>query len=330
MEQRKLGPFTCSAISMGCMNVSHAYGTPPPEEESGKLLNAALDMGYTMLDTAALYGFGANESLIGKYLKTRRDEYTLASKCGMFKNEKGERTIDGRPETIKKTCEDALKRLNTDVIDLYYLHRCDKNVPIEESVGAMGELVKEGKVQTLGLSEIGADHLRRAHAEHAITALQTEYSLWTRNPEIAVLDACKELGVTFVAFSPLARGFLCGDLRDVSTFEEKDIRRAMPRFSAENYPKNLALLDQVAEVAKEEGVTLTQLALAWVLGVDKSIIAIPGTRTLPHLEENFSAGDVTLSEAAFTKLQDIMNQDTVVGPRYPAGAQKDVYTEDFA
>ncbi len=218
MQQRKLGPFTVSAISLGCMNLSHAYGAPVSAEQAERVLLAALDAGVTMFDTAALYGFGANETLVGNVLSKHRRQFTLASKCGMQGvdvNGDGKlvRVIDGRPATIRATCEAALKRLRTDVIDLYYLHRWDKKVPIEDSVGALSDLVRAGKIQTIGLSEVSAATLRRAHAVHPITALQTEYSLWTRNPEIAVLDACRELGVAFVAFSPVARGFLCGEPR---------------------------------------------------------------------------------------------------------------------
>ena len=207
MQTRKLGPFEISALGLGCMSLSHAYGTPPDPETAGEVLLKALDLGYSFIDTAALYGFGANETLIGNVLKHRRGEYVLASKCGMFRNAQGLREVDGRPEILTKTCEDSLKRLQTDVIDLYYLHRWDKRVPIEDSIGAMSDMVKQGKVKTIGLSEVSAETLRKAHRVHPITAVQTEYSLWTRNPEIAVLDACRELGVAFVAFSPLARGF---------------------------------------------------------------------------------------------------------------------------
>src|SRR6185312_11211933 len=234
---------TVSAIGLGCMSLSHAYGMPPDETTARAVLLGALDHGYTFFDTAALYGFGANETLLGAALKGRRGEYVLASKCGMFRNAQGVREVDARPEMLRKTCDDSLKRLQTDTIDLYYLHRWDKRVPIEDSIGAMAEMVKQGKVRTIGLSEVSADTLRKAHGVHPITAVQTEYSLWTRNPEIAVLDACRDLGVAFVAFSPLARGFLTGDLRDVSKLPPKDIRLAMPRFQGENFQKNLNLLD---------------------------------------------------------------------------------------
>ena len=227
MKNRQLGPFQVSAIGLGCMNLSHAYGAPVTAEQGEAVLMHALDRGVTLFDTAALYGFGANEDLVGKVLSKHRRHFILASKCGMTGMD-GKRVIDGRPATIQRTCEEALKRLRTDVIDLYYLHRWDKTVPIEDSVGALSDLVRQGKIQTIGLSEVSASTLRKAHAVHPITALQTEYSLWTRNPEIAVLQACKELGTAFVAFSPVARGFLTGTLTDVATLDAKDIRRTMP------------------------------------------------------------------------------------------------------
>ena len=258
MQQRALGPFQVSAIGLGCMNLSHAYGAPVSPEQGERVLLAALDAGVTLFDTAALYGFGANETLVGRVLKNHRSRFTLASKCGMQGvdvNGDGKlvRVIDGRPATLRQTCEDSLRRLQTDVIDLYYLHRWDKSVPIEDSVGALADLVRAGKIRSIGLSEVSAATLRRAHAVHPIAALQTEYSLWTRNPEIAVLQACRELGVAFVAFSPVARGFLCGELTDVATLHEKDIRRAMPRFAPEAYAANLKLLDGYRAIAREVG-----------------------------------------------------------------------------
>ncbi|MBN0989132.1 aldo/keto reductase [Amphritea pacifica] len=329
MNTRKLGSFECSPIGLGCMNLSHAYGTPPSGRDAEQVLLRALDMGYSMLDTAALYGFGNNEILLGKALKGRRNDFVLASKCGMFKNDAGVREINGRPEMIKKTCEDSLRRLQTDVIDLYYLHRWDKNVPIEDSVGALSDLVSEGKIRDVGLSEVSADTLRKAHKTHPIAAVQTEYSLWTRNAEIAVLDTCRELGATFVAFSPLARAFLTGKLRDVNTLEERDIRRGMPRFYPENYAENLQLLDRVETVAKAEGMTLAQLSLAWLLGRDENIIPIPGTTNPDHLKENISAVDLQLSAEAFLQLDQIINQNTVTGSRYNPATQTEIDTEEF-
>ncbi|WP_296060393.1 aldo/keto reductase [uncultured Amphritea sp.] len=329
MKTRKLGSFECSPIGLGCMNLSHAYGTPPSEKEAGQILLQALDLGYSMLDTAALYGFGNNETLLGKVLKGRRNEFVLASKCGMFRNDAGVREINGRPEMIKKTCEDSLRRLQTDVIDLYYLHRWDKNVPIEDSVGALSDLVAEGKIRDIGLSEVSAGTLRKAHKVHPIAAVQTEYSLWTRNPEIAVLDTCRELGTTFVAFSPLARAFLAGKLRDVNAFEEKDIRRGMPRFYADHYAKNLQLLSRVEAVAEAENMSLAQLSLSWLLGRDENIIPIPGTTKTDHLAENFSAADLQLSSEAFEQLDQIINQSTVSGSRYNPATQAEIDTEEF-
>ena len=333
METRSLGSFQVSAIGLGCMNLSHAYGVPPSFEEAERLLVRALDLGVTLFDTAALYGFGANEELVGKVLGPHRSRFTLASKCGMqgVPNADGVkvRVIDGRPATIKATCEDSLRRLKTDVIDLYYLHRWDRQVPVEESVGALSDLVQAGKIRTIGLSEVSADTLRRAHAVHPITALQTEYSLWTRNPEIAVLEACRELGVTFVAFSPMARGFLPGTLRDVGGFDAKDIRRSMPRFTPSNYAANLALLEGVAAVALEAGCTLAQLALAWLLQRGEHIIPIPGTTRIDHLEENCSSAAVRLSEAHMRQLDALMNPHNVQGTRYNTATQKEIDTEEF-
>ncbi len=312
------------------MSMSHAYGTPDVAEAE-VALHRALDIGYNFLDTAALYGFGKNEELLGRVLKDRRKEYVLASKCGIFKDpDGGKRKIDGRPAVIRQTCEDALKRLNTDVIDLYYLHRWDRNVPIEESIGEMSRLVEEGKVQTLGLSEVSADTLRKAHATHPLTALQTEYSLWSRNAEIAVLDACKELGITFVAFSPLARGFLTGKLTDPdSQLEDGDLRKNMPRFHKENWDKNMKLFAEYKKMADDVGCTPAQLAIAWTLAKAPHIVPIPGTRHTAYVEENFGAIDVVLDAATVAKLDDLINQDTVAGPRYPAGVQVEIDTEEF-
>ena len=329
MHTRTLGPFQVHAIGLGCMSMSHAYGTPDPVEAEATL-KRALDIGYNFLDTAALYGFGKNEELVGRVLRERRQEFVLASKCGMFKGADGKRQIDGRPETIRKTCEDALGRLQTEIIDLYYLHRRDFQVPVEDSIGEMSRLVEEGKVLTLGLSEVSADTLHKAHAVHPITALQTEYSLWSRNAEIAVLDACRELEVAFVAFSPLARAFLTGKLADPqSQLEANDIRRNMPRFSADNYPKNLALLQDYQAIADAVGCTMAQLALAWLLAKAPHIIPIPGTRHLAYAEENFGAIDIVLSPEHVAALDALINQQTVAGPRYNAATQQEIDTEQF-
>ncbi len=330
MQTRKLGPFTVNAIGLGCMSMSHAYGTPDPAEAE-RTLRAALDIGYNFLDTAALYGFGKNEELIGRVLKNRRSEFVLASKCGIWKNAEGRREISGRPEKIREVCEGALKRLQTDVIDLYYLHRRDFKVPIEDSVGELSRLVEEGKIRTIGLSEVSAETLRRAHAVHPLTALQTEYSLWSRNAEIAVLDECKRLGIAFVAFSPLARAFLTGKLTDPKAqFEQGDIRNHFPRFSADNYPKNLELLPAYKAIADEVGCTMTQLAIAWTLHKGEHIIPIPGTRHLAYAQENFGAIGVQLSEAQVARLDQLINRHTVHGPRYNAQTQPEIDTEQFA
>lgn len=330
MQTRSLGTFEVSAIGLGCMNLSHAYGTPPGPADGAKLLLKALDRGYTLFDTAALYGFGANEKLVGETLAAHRNEFVLASKCGLFRNAEGVREINGRPEVLKKTCEDSLRRLRTDVIDLYYLHRWDKRVPIEESVGALADLVAEGKVRSIGLSEVSADTLRRAHAEHPIAALQNEYSLWTRNPEIKVLEVCRELGVAFVAFSPLGRGFLSGALPAEPVFEEKDIRRNMPRFAPENFAANRGLLDGFRSLAHESGHSLAQLALAWLLAQGEDIIPIPGTTRLDHLDENAGAADFEPSAGTIAKLGELINQHTVHGARYNERTQQEIDSEEFA
>jgi len=333
MHQRQLGPFSVSAIGLGCMNICHAYGAPIPEAEAERLLLSALDQGVTHFDTAALYGFGASETMIGKVLSAHRNRFVLASKCGMQGvdvNGDGKlvRVIDGRPATIKATCEAALRRLQTDVIDLYYLHRWDRQVPIEDSVGALADLVREGKIRSIGLSEVSAATLRRAHAVHPIAALQTEYSLWTRNPEIAVLDACRELGVSFVAFSPVARGFLCGPM-DVAAFDPNDIRRSMPRFAADNYARNAELLPAFQQLAREAGCTPAQLAIAWLLHQGPDILPIPGTTRIDHLTDDLGAADVKLSGEMLAQLDALINPRTVHGDRYNDQANREVDTERF-
>ena len=311
------------------MSLSHAYGTPPPPDAAATLLLKALDLGYTHIDTAALYGFGANETLIGRVLKDRRKAFLLATKGGMYGNAQGQREISGRPEMIRRNCEDSLTRLQTDVIDLYYLHRWDKRVPVEESIGALSDLVKEGKVKAIGMSEVSAATIRKAHRVHPVSAVQTEYSLWTRNAEVAVLDTCRELGITFVAFSPLARGFLTGTLRDVSTMPPKDIRLGMPRFQAAHFPKNLLLLDGLSALAAEQGCTMGQLALAWVLAQGPHIVPIPGTTRLDHLEENVGATGVTLSREMQDRLNALINPATVSGTRYAPAVQIEIDTEEL-
>jgi aryl-alcohol dehydrogenase-like predicted oxidoreductase len=312
------------------MNLSHAYGTPPPPDEAERVLLTGLEHGIDFFDTAPLYGFGANEELLGRVLQPHRQRFVLASKCGIFKNAHGHRHVDGTPATIKRTCEESLVRLRTDVIDLYYLHRLDRKVPIEDSVGAMADLVRDGKVRALGLSEMSAATLRRAHAVHPIVAMQSEYSLWTRNPEIAVLDACRELNVAFVAFSPLARAFLCGTLGDPATeLEPGDIRRGMPRFHPANYAKNRELLVEYESIAVDAGCTMPQLALAWLLAKDPIVVPIPGTRKAHYVVENIGAADVKLAPDVIARLDAVINERTVVGARYSDAAQAEIDTENF-
>jgi hypothetical protein len=271
---------------------------------------------------------GHNETLIGEVLGGRRSEFTLASKCGLTVGD--ERQLDGRPENLKDTCERSLKRLKTEVIDLYYLHRWDRRVPIEESVGALADLVGEGKIRTIGLSEVSAPTLRRAHATHPITALQTEYSPWTRNPEIAVLDACRELGVTFVAFSPVGRGFLAGGAREPAKFGVGDMRATMPRFLGEALEANLRLLDQFEALAREVSCTPAQLCLAWLMKKDPAIVSIPGTTRPKHMRENAGAAAVSISEEIVRQVDELVNERTVTGSRYAPAMQAAVDTERLA
>jgi aryl-alcohol dehydrogenase-like predicted oxidoreductase len=310
------------------MGMSHGYGAPD-NLESACVLHRALDLGCTMLDTAALYGFGGNESLIGATLRHRRNEFVLASKCGVFRDSAGKREIDGRPEVLKRTCDESLARLRTDVIDLYYLHRADPRLPIEESVGALADLVHSGKVRAVGLSEVSAEMLRRAHAVHPIAAVQSEYSLWTRNPEIKVLDTCRKLGVAFVAFSPLGRAFLAGGLSDPAQLPAADIRRSLPRFQPPHFTRNLALLDEFRRLAAEHGCTMAQLALGWVLARGSHLIPIPGTCRLKHLEENLAAAAQVLPPEALSCADRLINSETVSGPRYEATQQREIGTEEF-
>lgn len=311
------------------MSLTHGYGPAPDAQYGAKLLNHALDIGYTHFDNAALYGFGASETLLGNSIAHRRSEYTLASKCGVFKNEQGVREINGRPDVLRKTLEGSLSRLKTDVIDLYYLHRWDKSVPVEDSIGELSRAVEAGKIRSIGLSEVSAKTLRAAHAVHPITAVQSEYSLWTRNPEIEMLSACRELGVSFVAFSPLARQFLTGVLTDVNTLHETDLRSKMPRFAAETYEQNLKLLPQFSDIAKEVGCTNGQLALAWVLAQGDDILPIPGTTKIEHLEENANAANVQLEPSVIDRLNSLINENTVHGPRYNANSQREVDSAEY-
>ncbi|MHB1206357.1 MAG: aldo/keto reductase [Rhodospirillaceae bacterium] len=329
MKSRSIAGVAVSEIGLGCMTLNHAlYGPAPTEEKAKELLLAALDLGVTHFDTAALYGSGRNEELLGKVLHPFRKRVFLASKCGLTSID-GKRVIDGRPETLKRTCDESLRRLRTDVIDLYYLHRLDRSVPIEDSVGALARLVAEGKIRSIGLSEVSAATLRRAHAVHPIAAMQSEYSLWTRNPEIALLEACGTLGVALVAFSPLARGFMAGAVREAAQFENGDLRRTMPRFQDPNLSANLRLLDAVRAIASEVKATLAQVALAWVLEQDPCVIAIPGTTSIDHLKENVAL-QPTLGAEVVSRLSAIVNQRTVKGARYPEATQRDIDTEEFA
>ena len=318
MHTRQLGPFEVSALGLGCMNMSWGYGAAD-DEVSEQLLNEALDVGYRFFDTAAMYGDGHNEMLLGRALKKRRQEFVLATKCGLSKDANGVQRANGRPQALKLECEQSLRRLQTEVIDLYYLHRLDPQVPIEESVGALADLQREGKIQALGLSEVCSDTLRRAHREHPISALQSEYSLWSRTPERSILAACAELGVTFVPFSPLGRGFLTGKSRDVTGLSEGDIRLsvARPRFEPDNFATNSKLLEPLRDIASQQSCTLAQLALAWLLtGKATSLIPIPGTKHIDFMRENALAANVTLSPAVVDELDQLINESTVVGDRY--------------
>ncbi|MGD9859694.1 MAG: aldo/keto reductase [Marinobacterium sp.] len=322
--------FNQPGIGLGCMNLSHAYGTPLPEADAIQALRQAFDMGYRHFDTATLYGGGRNETVVGKALKDQRQSLFLASKCGMaIGQESGKKEIDGRPDTLRAQCEASLRSLQTDHIDLYYLHRLDPNTPIEDSIGALSDLVREGKIGAIGLSEVSAATLKRAQRVHPIAALQTEYSLWSRNAEIAVLDACRESGTAFVAFSPLARGFLTNTLLDVDTLVEKDIRNNMPRFYKENYPQNLNLLEGYVAIANEVGCSPAQLALAWVRSKGDFIVPIPGTRFVSHMKENLTADSVSLTADVVARLDQLINQNTVHGPRYSAVQQVEIDTEEF-
>ncbi len=317
-------------IGLGCMNLSHGYGSPLPESEALHALAAAFDMGYRHFDTATLYGATANERLVGKALAGKRREILLASKGGMAMDPQlGRKVIDGRPETLYRQCEASLARLGTDHLDLYYLHRWDKGVPIEESVGALGRLVEQGKIGAVGLSEVSAATLRRARKEHPIAAVQSEYSLWTRNPEIGLIEACREAATALVAFSPLGRGFLAGAVEDPSRLEENDMRRDMPRFSAENYPRNLRLLADFTALAETLDMTPSQLALAWLLTKGDDVIPIPGSRSIDHMRENLAAERLNLAPETVSRLDAMMPPDRVAGARYGEAQQAEVDTEEF-
>ncbi|MFB6229518.1 MAG: aldo/keto reductase [Salinibacter sp.] len=319
MDERTLGDqgLTVSALGLGCMGMSDFYGTPE-ESQAIKTLQRALDRGLTFFDTADIYGPFTNEKLVGRVLDLHRHEVTIATKFGIVRDEDGTtHGINGRPSYVEKACNASLQRLGVDTIDLYYLHRVDPEVPIEETVGAMGRLVEAGKVRFLGLSEAAPDTLRRANAEHPITALQTEYSLWSRFPEEGILPACRDLGIGFVPYSPLGRGFLTGRFQSPEDLPENDWRRHNPRFQGENFQKNLDLVAEVKRLAAEKNVTPAQLALAWVLHQGDEIVPIPGTTDPDHLDENIDALDVSLSEAELDHIDEIAPKGAAAGDRYP-------------
>lgn len=328
LNKRMINGLPLNPIGLGCMNLSHAYDQPPTEKEASRLLLEAIDLGVDHFDTAALYGFGKNECLVGNVLKPVREKIFLASKCGM-RGVDGKREIDGRPEALRATIEQSLTNLQTDALDLYYLHRWDKNVPIEESIGELSRMVAEGKIRSIGLSEVSAQTLTRAHREHKISAVQTEYSLWTRNPEIAVLDACQALDIAFVAFSPLARGFLTGVVNDPSILTDGDIRKGMPRFQSPHFEKNQTLLNVVREISQQASCSLAQVNLAWLLHQSNNIHPIPGTTQITHLQDNLGANNVSLSQAQLSTLGKAFEPAAISGKRYPEATQQEVDTEEF-
>lgn len=328
ISMRTIGGHQVCPVGLGCMSLSWAYGKQPADEIGEAVLNRALELGYNHLDTARIYGAGHNETLIGKTLKGKRNQFYLASKAGIKYTGKV-RSVDCSPATLRAACEESLRLLQTDHIDLYYLHRYDYDTPIEESVAALAELIKEGKIGGIGLSEMSAATLRKAAAVHPITAIQNEYSLWTRNSEIAVLEACRELGVTFVAFSPLGRGVFANGVRDLTQLSADDFRVSIPRLLPENWKKNIKLIDQFNAIADEEGVTPAQLSLAWVLSRGENVLVIPGTGAISHLEENIARWNWQPSAATLQKLDALINEKTVVGKRYSDAMQLNVDTEEF-
>jgi aryl-alcohol dehydrogenase-like predicted oxidoreductase len=316
--QRQLGTqsLSVSAIGLGCMGMSQSYG-PADETESLATIDRALELGVTFLDTANVYGSGHNERLVGRALKGRRDRVVLATKFGIVHSDPAGRGVNGRPEYVRSCCRESLERFNTDYIDLYYQHRVDPQVPIEDTVGAMADLVHEGKVRFLGLSEASSDSLERAASVHPISALQSEWSLWTRDIEVDVLATARRLGVGIVPFSPLGRGFLTGKIRSTKDFGPDDFRRDHPRFLGENFERNLELVKLVEQIASERGVTAGQLALAWLLGQGPDVVPIPGTKRRTTLEENAGAAQVTLSTAEMERLSALVPPGAFVGTRYP-------------
>jgi aryl-alcohol dehydrogenase-like predicted oxidoreductase len=318
MNQRRLGQLEVSAIGLGCMGMSEFYGGRD-EDEAIATIHRALDRGITLLDTADIYGVGANEELVGRAIAGRRDGVIVATKFGIVREPNGDFVrISGRPDYVRQACEASLKRLGVETIDLYYQHRVDPETPIEDTVGAMAELVREGKVRHLGLSEAGPETLRRAHAVHAITALQTEYSLWSREPEAEILGTVRELGIGFVPYSPLGRGFLTGQIRSIDDFDADDWRRNAPRFQGENFQKNLELVGEIERLAAEKGCTPAQLALAWVLAQGHDLVPIPGTKRRRYLDENVAALDVTLTDEDLARIDRIVPPGIAAGTRYAA------------
>lgn len=329
MQKRKVGPFMVNPVGLGCMNMMHAYNSPIPEADSDKLLNRAIDLGYDFLDTATIYGMGESERRIGKFLKHRRDEFVLASKCVLgFKD--GQRTLDGRPESIIGACEASLKRLQTETIDLYYMHRPDPKVPLADSVGALSDLVAQGKIRSIGLSEMSADMLTEAATVHPIAAMQSEYSLIVRNPEIAVIDACKAAGTTLVAFSPVGRGLFSQEPLDPSNYWEGDMRRSFfPRLAEPHFSDNMKLMPVARDIADRAGCTLPQLAIAWGLAKGPEIVSIPGTKSIEHLEDNWGANTVELSQDMIDELDTHFKPEVIAGPRYNVLGQASVTTETY-
>lgn len=326
MRLTKLGhsPLEISALGLGCMGMSEFYG-PQQEEESLATIHRALDLGINFLDTADMYGRGANEVLVGRAIKGRRDRVVLATKFGNVRDSEGRFAgVNGRPEYVRQACDASLRRLQIETIDLYYQHRVDRTVPIEETVGAMSRLIEDGKVRFLGLSEAAPSTVRRAHRTHPISALQTEYSLWTRDPEQEIFPLCKELGITFVAYSPLGRGFLTGRFKSPEDFAPDDWRRSSPRFQGENFTRNLELVRRVEQIAAKKACKPSQLALAWVMGQDQQVVPIPGTASRRHLEENVGALEVSLTPQDLAELNEAAPHGATAGERYAETAMKAV------